>query len=284
MRDERNGHKIPMSTGTMAAKGRRAGQSPWVERLGRVGLVAKGVLYAVVAILAVKVALGGREESPDRSGALNTIAHQPFGRGLLILLALGLVAYALWRLAQGFLDRDNEGEDAKGLAKRGSAIARACWYGLLAGLTIDRLLSARDSTGSNEQQTTAGVFDLPLGRYLVYAAGLAFLGAAGFNGYRAVTCKFNKKLKTGEMNDAEEAASTGVGILGHLARMAVFALIALFLLRAAWEFDPRKARGLDGALLELSQQAYGGLLLGAVAVGLMAYALYCFVQARYRRI
>jgi Domain of Unknown Function (DUF1206) len=284
LRDERNGHKIPMSTGTMAAKGRRAGQSPWVERLGRVGLVAKGVLYAVVAILAVKVALGGREESPDRSGALNTIAHQPFGRGLLILLALGLVAYALWRLAQGFLDRDNEGEDAKGLAKRGSAIARACWYGLLAGLTIDRLLSARDSTGSNEQQTTAGVFDLPLGRYLVYAAGLAFLGAAGFNGYRAVTCKFNKKLKTGEMNDAEEAASTGVGILGHLARMAVFALIALFLLRAAWEFDPRKARGLDGALLELSQQAYGGLLLGAVAVGLMAYALYCFVQARYRRI
>jgi hypothetical protein len=281
---EPNGHKIPMSSGTIAAKGRRAGQSPWVERLGRVGLVAKGVLYAVVGILAVKVALGGREESPDRSGALNTIAHQPFGRGLLILLALGLVAYALWRLAQGFLDRDNEGEDTKGLAKRGGAIARAGWYGLLAGLTIDRIMSARDSTGSNEQQTTAGVFDLPLGRYLVYGAGLAFLGAAGFNGYRAVTCKFNKKLKTGEMNDAEEAAATGVGILGHLARMAVFALIAFFLLRAAWEFDSRKARGLDGALLEVSQQAYGGLLLGAVAVGLMAYALYCFVQARYRRI
>jgi len=86
------------------------------------------------------------------------------------------------------------------------------------------------------------------------------------------------------MGDAEEAAATGVGILGHLARMVVFGLIALFLLRAAWEFDPKKARGLDGALLEISQQAYGGLLLGAVAVGLLAYALYCFVQARYRRI
>ena len=86
------------------------------------------------------------------------------------------------------------------------------------------------------------------------------------------------------MGDAEEKAATGVGILGHLARMAVFGLIGLFLLRAAWEFDPKKARGLDGALLELSQQAYGGLLLGAVAVGLLCYALYCFVQARYRRI
>jgi hypothetical protein len=273
-----------MSTGTIAAKGRRAGQSPWVERLGRIGLVAKGVLYAVVGILAVKVALGGREESPDRSGALNAIAQQPFGRGLLIVLALGLAAYALWRLAQGFLDRDNEGEGAKGLAKRGGAVAKAGWYGLLAALTVDRIFSSGGGGGSNEQQTTAGVFDLPLGRYLVYGAGLAFVAAAVFNGYRAVTCKFNKKLKTGEMGDTEEKAATGVGILGHLARMAVFGLIGAFLLEAAWTFDPKEARGLDGALLELSQESYGGLLLGAVAVGLLCYALYCFVQARYRRI
>ena len=273
-----------MSSGTIAAKGRRAGQSPWVERLGRVGLVAKGVLYAVVGILAVKVALGGREQSPDKDGALTTIAQQPFGRGLLTLLALGLAGYALWRLAQGFLDRDNEGEDAKGLAKRGGAVAKAAWYFLLAGLTVDRIVSSSGGGGSNEQQTTAGVFDLPLGRYLVYGAGLAFLAAAAFNGYRAVTCKFNKKLKTAEMGDAEEKAATGVGILGHLARLVVFGLIGAFLLKAAWEFDPKEARGLDGALLELAQQPYGSLLLGTVAVGLLAYALYCFVQARYRRI
>ena len=272
-----------MSSGTIAAKGRRAGQSPWVERLGRAGLVAKGLLYAVIGILAVQVALGGREESPDKDGALNAIAQQPFGRGLLILLALGLVAYGLWRLAQGFLDRDNEGEDAKGLAKRGGAVAKAAWYFLLAGFTVDRIVSSGGGS-SNEQQTTAGVFDLPLGRYLVYGVGLAFVAAAAFNGYRAVTCKFNKKLKTGEMGDAEETAATGVGILGHLARMAVFGLIGAFLLEAAWTFDPKQARGLDGALLEVSQEAYGGLLLGAVAVGLLCYALYCFVQARYRRI
>lgn len=272
-----------MSSGTIAAKGRRAGQSPWVERLGRAGLVAKGLLYAVIGILAIKVALGGREQTPDKDGALNTIAQQPFGRGLLILLALGLSAYAFWRLAQGFLDRDNEGEGAKGLAKRGGAVAKAAWYFLLAGFTIDRLVSSGGGS-SSEQRTTAGVFDLPLGRYAVYAVGLAFLAAAAFNGYRAVTCKFNKKLKTGEMGDAEEKAATGAGILGHLARFVVFALIGLFLVRAAWEFDPKEARGLDGALLEVSQQPYGGLLLGAVAVGLLAYAVHCLVQARYRRI
>jgi hypothetical protein len=272
-----------MSSGAIAAKGRRAGRSPWVERLGRIGLIAQGVLYAVVGILAFKVALGGREESPDKGGALRTIAEQPFGKVLLVLLAAGLAAYAAWRLAQAFLDRDDEGEGPKGLAKRGGALAKAGWYAILCGLTVSVLVGGNGGDG-NEQQTTAGVFERPLGRYAVYAVGLGFIAAAVFNGYRAVTCSFNKKLKQGEMNEAEEAAATGLGVLGHLARMVVWGLIGAFLLRAAWEYDPKQARGLDGALLEVAQASYGGVLLGAVAVGLIAYAVYCFVQARYRRI
>jgi hypothetical protein len=240
-------------------------------------------MYGVVAILAITIALGGRAESPDRQGALRAIADQRFGKLLLILLALGLAGYALWQLALAILDRENEGEGAKGLAKRAGALARAGWYGVLCWLTVSTLVGNGSGNG-NEQQKTAGVFDHPGGRYLVYAAGLAFLAGAAFNGYRAVTCKFKKKLKTGEMNEAEEAAATGVGILGHLARLVVFALIGVFLLKAAWEYDSKEAKGLDGALLELSQQPYGELMLGAVAVGLFAYALYCLVQARYRRI
>jgi hypothetical protein len=272
-----------MSSSTIADKGRRAGRSPWVERLGRLGLVAKAVLYAVVGLLAIQVARGGREESPDKGGALRTIAEQPFGKGLLVLLAAGLAGYALWRFAQGILDRDNEGEGLKGLAKRAVALGKAGWYGILCGLTVSTLVG-EGSGGGNEQRQTAGVFDRPFGRYVVYAAGLAFVGAAAFNGWRAVTCKFNKKLRTGQMNGAEEAAVTGVGILGHLARMIVFGLIGVFLVKAAWEYDSKQARGLDGALLEVAQAPYGGPLLGAVAVGLLAYALYCLVEARYRRI
>jgi hypothetical protein len=272
-----------VSTGSISAKSHRAGRSRWFERLGRVGLVAKAVLYAVIGLLAIQVARGGREESPDRGGALRTIAEQPFGKGLLVLLAVGLAAYALWRLAQGILDRDSEGEGPKGLVKRAGALGKATWYGILCALTVSTLVG-NGSGGGNEQETTRGVFDRPFGRYVVYAAGLAFVGAAAFNGWRAVTCRFNKKLKTGEMSGAEETAATGVGILGHLARMVVFGLIGVFLLKAAWEYDSKEARGLDGALLELSQQPYGGFLLGAVGVGLFAYALYCLVQARYRRI
>jgi len=268
----------------MAEKGHRAGKSPWVERFGQAGLVAKGVLYGVVAILAIDVALGSREENVDKNGAFRTIAEQPFGKLLLTVLAVGLAGYATWQLSLAILDRENEGEGAKGLAKRGAALARAGWYGVLCWLTVSTLVGNGSGNSKEEQQRTAGIFDHTGGRYLVYAAGFAFLGAAAFNGYRAITRKFNKKLKQGEMNEAEEATATGVGILGHLARCVVFGLIGVFLVKAAWEFDSKEARGLDGALLELAQQSYGALLLGAVAVGLLAYGFYCFVEARYRRI
>jgi hypothetical protein len=276
-----------VSSQSFALLGRKPDESRWVEPLGRAGLVAKAVLYAVIAILAFKVANGGREEAPDKEGALQAIAGQPFGRVLLALLALGLAGYALWRLAQAVFDRENEGEGIKGLAKRGGQLARGAWWAVLCGLAVSTLIEGDSKGGSgssSEQQATAGVFDWPLGRYIVYAAGLAFLVAAGFNFWRGVTCRFNKKLKTGEMSEAEEAAATGVGFAGHIARGVVFGLIALFLLRAAWQFDPKEARGLDGALLEVAQAPWGGLLLSGVAAGLLCYALYCLVQARYRRV
>ena len=271
-----------MSSGSIAAKGRRAGKSPWVEGLGRAGLAAKGVLYLVIGLLAVQVARPGRDEKADTQGALSEIAQKPFGRVLLIVLALGLAAHALWRLAQAILDRDNEGEGAKGLAKRGGSLARAVWYGGLCALTTTRIFGEAGGGGKTEDKATGGVLDLPAGRYLVFAAAAGFLAAALFNAYRAFTCNFQKKLETQKMSDAEEKAANTVGILGHLARFVVWTLVAAFLAKAAWEYDPKEAVGLDAALHKVAEQPYGGILLFAVAIGLIAYSLYCFVQARYR--
>jgi hypothetical protein len=272
-----------MSTESIAAKGRRVGRSPWVERLGRAGLVAKGVVYVVLAILAVKVALGARGEQADKEGVLQEIAAQPFGRGLLTVLAVGIFGYAVWRLAQGFLDRDAEGEDPPGLAKRAGSVARGVLWATLGVLTVSKIVGAgAGGTSGKEDEATAGVLGLPLGRYLVFAVAAGFLVAAGFNGYRALTGKFRKRLRTEQMNEAEEHAATWTGVLGHLARFVVFGLIGLFLAKAAWEFDADETRSLDGALREVAAQPYGTFLLCAVAIGLGAYGVYCFVQARYR--
>ena len=86
------------------------------------------------------------------------------------------------------------------------------------------------------------------------------------------------------MKGEERRWYTVIGVLGHAARGVVFLVVGFFIVRAAWQYDPKEAIGLDGALAKLAHAEYGSLLLGGVAAGLLAYALFCFVQARYRRV
>lgn len=257
-------------------------RSPWVERAGRLGLAAKGVLYGIVGVLAVQIPLGLGGKTTDRQGALRTVAQEPFGKALLVALALGLAGYAVWRLVQAFLDRDGDGKGAKALAKRAGYLARGLFYAGSAVIAF-RLALGAGSSGSNEKDETARVLDWPLGRWIVAAAGAALVGAGLFNAWRALTKKFRKDLREGEMGEVRPWA-IAVGVVGHAARGVVFGLVGIFLLRAAWQYDPREAIGVDGALRKLAQGPYGMLALGAVAAGLLAYAAFCFVQARYRRV
>lgn len=277
-----------MGVDTLRQKGRRIGRSEEVEWLGRTGLVAQGVIYALVAFLALQVAIDGRDAAaqPDKEGALRLVADQPLGRWLLASLACGFAAYALWRLAQAFADREHQGSGAKGLAKRAGYFCFGLWYGALTALTIwtlrDPGAGSGGGGGGKEQQTTAGVFDLPLGRELVLAAAGGFLVAAGGNVYRAFSGKLDDQLDVHELSEGARKTALAVGAVGHIARGAVFGLIGVFLAKAALEFDPKEAKGLDSALYELARQPDGPGLLAGVAVGLAAFAVWCWVQARYR--
>ncbi|HSK16510.1 MAG TPA: DUF1206 domain-containing protein [Gaiellaceae bacterium] len=259
-----------------------AAASPWIERSARFGLATKGFSYLVVAVIALKVALGGGGQAEDRQGALRTLADEPFGWLLLLLVALGFAAYALWRVLTAVLDRDEDGDDAKGIGKRLGDFARGVVYAGLAVGTASIVLGGGGSGGGDEEQATAVVLDLPLGRWLVGAAGLAVVGIGLFNGYRAVTGSFRDDLREEAMDGTARPWYISLGVFGHLARGAVFVLIGFFLLKAAWEYDPDEAVGLDGALQTLAGEAYGTVLLAAAAIGLAAYGLFCLVQARYR--
>jgi hypothetical protein len=262
---------------------RRAARGPWVEWAARAGHVAKGATYVVVALLAIQIPLGLGGETTDRQGALRTIAQQPAGELMLLVLAGGLAGYALWRFVQAFLDRDGEGKGPKGLAKRASYLARGLLYLGLCFVAL-ALVIGWGSSGGNEKEEAAWLLDKPGGRWLVAAVGAGFLAAGAYNGYRSLTGKFRKHLREHEMGPAARPWTIAAGVLGHAARAVVFALIGVFLLRAALQYDPQEAIGLDGALLKVAQASYGQVLLGVVAAGLLAYGLYCFVQARYRAV
>jgi Domain of Unknown Function (DUF1206) len=257
-------------------------QSTAFELLSRAGFAARGTIYAIIGILAIKLALGAGGKTTDQSGALKTIAHQPFGKVLLILVAIGLAGYALWRFAHALLGHGPERSDSG--FDRISALGSGIAYAIMCAVAVKILLGSGGGTSGHTSKAAAGVLGWPGGTWLVALAGALFVGIALYQGYRGVTQDFLKDAKTGEMSATVRRWYEAAAIFGHLARAVVFGLVGIFLVKAAIEYEPSKAVGLDGALAKLANQSYGSALLGLVAAGLVAFAVYSFADVRYRKI
>jgi len=232
-------------------------------------------MYVLVGVLAIKVAAGSTSKTPDQKGALQTIAQQPFGHVLLILVAVGLGGYSLWRLTRALLGHGPEGAD-RGF-DRIAASASGCVYAVLCALAVSILLGSGSGSGS-------GILGWSGGTILVGIAGAVLVGVGLYQGYRGWTSDFLHDSKTEEMSPRGRDAFEWIGTFGHFARMIVFALVGVFLLKAAIEFEPKKAVGLDAKLTSLAQTSYGPFLLGLVAAGLIAFGAYSLADARYRKI
>ena len=275
-----------MTVATEIAQARdQVENAAWLNALARVGLVAKGVSYALVGVLAIKLAADSGGKATSRQGALHTLAQHSFGKFVLVVLAFGFAAYAVWRFAQAFFDKNNDGDGAKGLAKRAGYLGRGAIYAGLTYSTIKILSgSAEQSQNQKAHKTAATALSWPAGKWIVGAAGLVLIGVGLWNGYRGLEKKFLKNWKTEKMGPTAQRWGTRSGMVGLSARMVVFALIGIFVVKAAYDYNPREAIGLDGALQKLASQNYGSWLLGIVAAGLLAYAVFCFFEARYREV
>src|ERR671932_2286103 len=267
----------------------RAGRG-WYAILARTGLVAKGVSYGIVGILAIKLAVGDGGKAASRAGALHALAGETFGKIMLALLAIGFAAYAIWRFVGAVAEREDAGDgETKGAAKKWGKRAGYVGRGLIyAGLTASTVKLLLGSGGGQSQtgkahKTTAMVLSWPAGTWLVGVAGAVVVGVGLWNLYRGIARKFEDRWRTGEMDEQARRWGSRAGLAGHAARGIVFSLIGIFLVRAAIDYNPKEAVGLDGALRKLAAAGYGPYLLGLTAAGLVAYGLYCFVDARYVR-
>jgi hypothetical protein len=254
-----------------------------LERMTKVGFIAKGAVYLMVGVLAFMLAIIGDGETTDAQGALRHIAGQPFGTILMVAVAAGLLAFALWQFICAIFNTERVGSDIGGRIKRGVYFCSGVAHSGLAYYAIE-LLRGHAARKDQTKAWTARLMEVPAGTWLVMLVGLILLVACFGIVHGAFKKKFLKDLRTSEMSQAELRWAGRAGTWGNAARGVVFGIIGFFMLSAGWWEAPWRARGFEGALDTLAAQPMGNFLLGFVALGLAMFGIYSLVEARYRKI
>ena len=272
----------------MTAQGtaRKAADSDALEHLARIGLIAYGVVHLLVAWLALQLAwFGGGGESADQSGAMATLVESPLGKPLLWVLAIGLIALAVWQAAEVLRWRSgwtaSGKQRTKALRKSGNALVKTVIYATVAVLAIRVATGDRTSSSQSQQDTTAGVFGWPGGQFIVGAAGLILVGVGAWHVRKGINKHFLKQIDTTGCSSNAVTLVTRLGQIGFPGKGIALAGVGGLLVWAAVTFDPAKARGLDGAVHGALELPFGQILLTVVAIGVAAFGAFCFVRARY---
>jgi hypothetical protein len=267
--------------------GARQSDQPWVKALARAGYVAKALVWGVIGGLSLQLALGLGGRTTDSRGAVATLARAPLGKALVVLMAVGLAGLAVWMIVEaiGDPDRTRRSGFLAAASRVGEAIA-GLGYVALAFAAVRLAFGGSGGRGGDAvaRSWTARALQLPAGRWLVLAAAVVVVVVGVRQIRNGVRRKFLEKLDGAAMGARLRSWATRLGVAGLSAQGAVFVLVGLFFAAAALRADPREAAGFDGALAAISRQPSGMALLGAVALGLLAFAAFSAIEGRHRRL
>jgi hypothetical protein len=252
--------------------------------LARLGYASKAAIYAIIGVLAVLTAMNRGGRITDTSGALRVVLRQPYGRTLLIVLAVGLLGYAAWRLLDAVVDPDRHGTSAGGLMVRIGNTIRGLIYGGLGFEAIQLLRGLRGSRGNEARLWTARLLDLPFGELLVTLIGAGIVAYGLWQVFQGVTGKHDVKVDWSCIaprfrHELQRICQFGVAVRGGL-----LATLGVYLVRAALQHDPSEVAGSRESILRLGGVVEGRWFLALIAAGLLAYAVDQAVHARCRRI
>jgi uncharacterized protein DUF1206 len=265
-----------------------------VDRVARIGVVARGVVFLVLAILVARIAagaLGGDSTGKAASGAgvARTVAAQTGGRIMLFALATGALCYALFSLFDAVMRHDFESE-AKKWGKRALSVWAFLTYGAFSIYSFVTAVSGKNESGSSrkegaeQSQWSARVLRWPAGQLLLLAVGAALFVAAAALAVRAVRRKFRDRLDEHRMSRPVRQTTLTLGTVGLLGRGALFAIVGWFVADAAIDNDPSHGKGVDGSARAFADNSGGAALLWVVAIAVVAFGLYLLLEARYRRV
>jgi MFS-type transporter involved in bile tolerance (Atg22 family) len=257
-------------------KAEKAASQPWAEALVRLGYIVRGLIYFIIGALALQDALGNGGGNLTPKGAVDFIGQLPYGQFLLIVVAVGLVGYALWGLVRAFLDPLGRGTDAEGLVARAGYLLSGVSYAILAVPVVLSLTKQSSSAAGSSNSL------IPNSIWIVVAVGVFWLLAGIGQLWTAYKAQFTRELKTSAMNASEIKLAKQIGQLGYAARGVVFLLISLVILRGVYAANASGVTAsYDTALNEIGKMPYGQILLGVVAVGLILFGIFSIVIARW---
>ena len=270
-------------TGTAAVK--RAAANPALELLERLGYLVRGALYAVMGLLALKIVLsvaGGK--ATDLTGSLVVLVSNPFGKFVLVIVAIGLTAYSLWGFTRAIYDPLHRGSDASGYMARLGFVTSAVSYAAIVYFAIQLLAGSSATTNDGTKNTIASVLTHPAGGALTILIGLVVIGVALGQFLESYRATFARDLKGAEMSPRTRDIAVKLGRFGMFARGVIFLIIGWFVVQAGIHHDPAQTQGFSGAFVFLLAQPFGRILLGIVALGFVALGLHSFACARWVRL
>lgn len=267
--------------------GVRSTDHPGLRRLAKVGYVARGAVYAVIGLLALRLSAGYGGRTTDSRGAVATLAQAPFGKVLVVALAVGLVGLSLWMIAEAV--GDPEGRRRSGVlagASRIGQVIAGTGHALLAFAAVRVALGGSAGRGGDAEAVswTGRALQLPAGRWIVLVAATIVLAVGARRIWGALRRTFLEQLDLSRAGAGLRRWAPRLGTAGLCAQGVLFVLVGLFFAVAALRRDPREATGFDGALEAIARQPAGMALLGAMALGLLAYAAFSVVEGRHRRL
>jgi hypothetical protein len=261
----------------------RAADSKPLEMLARAGFVGYGIIHLLFAWIALQVAFGGSGQESDQSGALQSLAGHSWGKALLIAIAVGLVAMAVWQAFEAAIGQSGL-SSRREIVERVVSGIRAVLYLALASTAYKVYSGANASIGDNQENKSAGLMSATGGRWLVGLIGLVVAGVGIGMFVYGLRKKFTRQLNTQQMTPSVRKSTMRLGMAGYTAKGTAYAIAGVLVVAAAVTYDPDKARGLDAALKTLASDNWGVWLLGLIAVGIAAFGVYCFAQAKYRKV
>jgi len=263
-------------------------QDDKIIKLARFGMFAKGTVYIILGVLTAMAAFNvGGGQTTGKSGALEFIYSQPFGKILLGVVALGLFGYVVWRWVQAFKDPEADSSDdgkKRGLQRVGYFFSGLA-YGFIAFEAARMIFSGGSSSGGGngqKQSLVAQILDWPGGQWIIGIIAAIFFAKAIYQVYRALSGEFDKKVRNSNLDNRVKEVLHKAGLVGYLARGVVISVIGYFFLQAALQSNPNQVKGTKGAFQFISDMAAGPWLLGIVAIGLACYGVFMFVKAKYR--